>query len=73
MLTTLTTLLPTTGLLSWALITALCIWITVFVVIVGVALLHPRRSRRREARKLLDCHLPSTGSCDPPGEVTVGW
>ncbi|MEV3870630.1 TauD/TfdA family dioxygenase [Streptomyces sp. NPDC049906] len=34
------------------------IWITVYVVIVGVALLHPRRSRRREAREILDCHLP---------------
>ncbi|MEW1547843.1 hypothetical protein [Streptomyces tsukubensis] len=58
MLTTLTTLLPTTGPLASALITALYIWITVYVVIVGVALLHPRRSRRREAREILDCHLP---------------
>ncbi|MEU3597212.1 hypothetical protein ABZ714_00525 [Streptomyces sp. NPDC006798] len=58
MLTTLTTLLPTTGPLPWALITALYIWITVYVVIVGVALLHPRRARRREAREILDCHFP---------------
>ncbi|MFJ2211710.1 hypothetical protein ACIQVO_03360 [Streptomyces sp. NPDC101062] len=57
MITTLTSLLPTTSPLPWALITALCIWITVYVVIVGVALLHPRRSRRKEARKILDCHL----------------
>ncbi|MFD4998549.1 hypothetical protein [Streptomyces buecherae] len=58
MFTTLTTLLPTTGPLPWALITVLCIWITVYVVIVSVALCHPRCSRRREARKILDCHLP---------------
>ncbi|WP_228386336.1 hypothetical protein, partial [Streptomyces katsurahamanus] len=56
----------------WALITALCIWITVYVVIVGVALLHPRRSRRNEARKILDCHLLAPGPCDLPEEVTVG-
>ncbi|MEV3871631.1 hypothetical protein [Streptomyces sp. NPDC049906] len=56
MLTTLTGLLPTTDPLPWALIAALCIWITVYVVIVGVALLHPRRSRRKEARKILGCH-----------------
>ncbi|MHC3463717.1 hypothetical protein [Streptomyces flavovirens] len=42
----------------WVLITVLHIWITVYVVIVGVALLHPRRSRRREARQILNCHLP---------------
>ncbi|MFI8912822.1 hypothetical protein ACIGW4_14560 [Streptomyces sp. NPDC053513] len=35
----------------------LVVWITVYVVIVGVALLHPRRSRRREARQILDCRL----------------
>lgn len=56
--TALTALLPTTGPLLWALITVLYVWITVYVVIVGVALLHPRRSRRREARQILDCHLP---------------
>ncbi|MFG2402718.1 hypothetical protein ACGFR8_00025 [Streptomyces brevispora] len=33
------------------------IWITVYVVIVGVALAHPRRSRRVEARKILDCQF----------------
>ncbi|WP_103510065.1 hypothetical protein [Streptomyces sp. SM13] len=58
MLITFTDLLPATGPLPWALIAALYIWITVYVVIVGVALLHPRRSRRKEARKILDCHLP---------------
>ncbi|MEU2783652.1 hypothetical protein [Streptomyces sp. NPDC007110] len=57
MLMTFTDLLPTTGPLSWALITALYIWITVYVVIVGVALFHPGRSRRKAARKILDCHL----------------
>ncbi|MET8844860.1 hypothetical protein ACFVSX_28670 [Streptomyces rubiginosohelvolus] len=57
MLTALTALLPTTGPLLWGLITVLHIWITVYVVIVGVALLHPRRSRRREARQILNCHL----------------
>ncbi|MYR76383.1 MULTISPECIES: hypothetical protein [unclassified Streptomyces] len=57
MLTALTALLPATGPLLWVLITVLLIWITVYVVIVGVALLHPRRSRRREARQILDCHL----------------
>ncbi|KUL65201.1 hypothetical protein AB0F32_30720 [Streptomyces albidoflavus] len=57
MLTALTALLPTTGPLLWGLITVLHIWITVHVVIVGVALLHPRRSRRREARQILNCHL----------------
>lgn len=57
MLTALTALLPTTGPLLWVLITVLHIWITVYVVIVGVALLHPRRSRRREARPILNCHL----------------
>lgn len=57
MLTTLTSLLPTTGPLPCALITALYVWITVYVVIVGVALAHPRRSRRVEARKILDCHF----------------
>ncbi|MFE3485118.1 MULTISPECIES: hypothetical protein [Streptomyces] len=41
----------------WGLITVLHIWITVYVVIVGVALLHRRRSRRREARQILNCHL----------------
>ncbi|PWS51330.1 hypothetical protein DLE01_13150 [Streptomyces sp. FT05W] len=54
MLTTLTSLLPTTGPLPCALITALYIWITVYVVIVGVALAHPRRA---EARRILDCHV----------------
>lgn len=58
MLTALATPLPTTGPLLWALITVLCIRITAHVVIAVVALLHPRRSRRREARKILDCHLP---------------
>ncbi|MGW3012678.1 hypothetical protein ACWC9R_28115 [Streptomyces sp. NPDC001219] len=57
MLITFTDLFTTTGPLPWALITALHIWITVYVVIVGVALLHPRRSRRKEARKILDCHF----------------
>ncbi|MER8265697.1 hypothetical protein ABT007_16050 [Streptomyces griseus] len=57
MLTALTALLPTTGPLLWGLITVLHIWITVYVVIVGVALLHRRRSRRREARQILNCHL----------------
>ncbi|MCG7523068.1 hypothetical protein MHW47_01185 [Streptomyces sp. OfavH-34-F] len=57
MLTALTVLLPATGPLLCVLITVLLIWITVYVVIVGVALLHPRRSRRREARQILDCHL----------------
>ncbi|MDG9725258.1 MULTISPECIES: hypothetical protein [unclassified Streptomyces] len=57
MLTALTAPLPTTGPLLWGLITVLHIWITVYVVIVRVALLHPRRSRRREARQILDCHL----------------
>ncbi|MET8165712.1 hypothetical protein [Streptomyces sp. NPDC005329] len=57
MLMTFTDLLPTTGPLSWALITALYIWITVYVVIVSVALFHSGRSRRKEARKILDCHL----------------
>ncbi|MFI7392606.1 hypothetical protein [Streptomyces tendae] len=57
MLMTFTDILPTTGPLSWALITALYIWITVYVVIVGVALFHPARSRRKAARKILDCHL----------------
>ncbi|MFJ1957787.1 hypothetical protein ACIOGT_32420 [Streptomyces microflavus] len=57
MLTALTALLPTTGPLLWVLITVPYIWITVYVVIVGVALLHPRRSRRREARQILNCHL----------------
>ncbi|GHE98305.1 hypothetical protein E5082_24920 [Streptomyces griseoluteus] len=57
MLTALTALLPTTGPLLWVLIAVLHIWITVYIVIVGVALLHPRRSRRREARQILDCHL----------------
>ncbi|MEW2546238.1 hypothetical protein AB0910_10765 [Streptomyces sp. NPDC047002] len=57
MLTALTALLPTTGPLLWVLITILHIWITVYVVIVGVALLHPRSSRRREARQILGCHL----------------
>ncbi|MYQ70338.1 hypothetical protein GTY78_04605 [Streptomyces sp. SID4934] len=57
MLTALTDLLPATGPLLWVLITVLLIWITVYVVIVGVALLHPRRSRRWEARQILDCHL----------------
>ncbi|MEY7974834.1 hypothetical protein ACMZ5E_12605 [Streptomyces rhizosphaericola] len=57
MLTALTALLPVTGPLLWVLITVLLIWITVYVVIVGVALLHPRRTRRREARQILDCHL----------------
>lgn len=57
MLTALTALLLTTGPLLWVPITVLHIWITVYVVIVGVALLHPRRSRRREARQILDCHL----------------
>ncbi|MFJ3844868.1 hypothetical protein ACIPV3_12445 [Streptomyces albidoflavus] len=57
MLTALTALLPTTGPLLWVLILVLHIWITVYVVIVGVALLHPRRSRRREARQILNCHL----------------
>ncbi|MFJ4879427.1 hypothetical protein ACIP93_30080 [Streptomyces sp. NPDC088745] len=57
MLTALTALLPTTGPLLWVLIPVLHIWITVYVVIVGVALLHPRRSRRREARQILNCHL----------------
>ncbi|MGW3586394.1 hypothetical protein ACWDM8_34295 [Streptomyces rubiginosohelvolus] len=57
MLTAPTALLPTTGPLLWVLITVLHIWITVYVVTVGVALLHPRRSRRREARQILDCHL----------------
>ncbi|WP_439811679.1 hypothetical protein [Streptomyces sp. P9-2] len=56
MLNTFTDLLPTTGPLPWALITALYIWITVYVV-VSVALLHPGCSRRKEARKILDCHL----------------
>ncbi|MFD9306018.1 hypothetical protein ACFWCB_25765 [Streptomyces sp. NPDC060048] len=50
-------LLPTTGPLPWALITVLYIWITVYVVIVGVALIHPRRFRRKEAREILGCHL----------------
>ncbi|MCS0637414.1 hypothetical protein NX801_17435 [Streptomyces sp. LP05-1] len=62
MLTTLTDILPATGPLPWALITALCIWITVYIVIVGVALFHPRRARRREARKILDCHFPLCGT-----------
>ncbi|MFK4868491.1 hypothetical protein ACI3K4_25120 [Streptomyces sp. CSMPJR101] len=57
MLMTFTDLLPTTGPLSWAPITALYIWITVYVVVVGVALFHPGRSRRKEARQVLDCHL----------------
>ncbi|MFJ6011302.1 hypothetical protein [Streptomyces sp. NPDC092952] len=57
MLITFTDLLPTTGPLPWALFTALYVWITVYVVIVSVALLHPRHSRRKEARKILDCHL----------------
>ncbi|KIX80012.1 hypothetical protein [Streptomyces koyangensis] len=57
MLTALTALLPATGPLLWVLITVLLIWITVNVVIVGVALLHPRRSRRREARQILGCRL----------------
>ncbi|MFJ1589140.1 hypothetical protein ACIOD0_02645 [Kitasatospora albolonga] len=57
MITTLTNLLPATSPLPWVLISALCIWITVYVVIVGVALFHPRRSRRKEARKILDCHF----------------
>ncbi|MFE3081904.1 hypothetical protein ACFXGM_00260 [Streptomyces albidoflavus] len=57
MLSALTALLPVTGPLLWVLITVLLIWITVYVVIVGVALLHPRRTRRREARQILDCHL----------------
>ncbi|MFD8972123.1 hypothetical protein [Streptomyces sp. NPDC059593] len=57
MLITFTNLLTTTVSPPWAVFTALCIWITVYVVIVGIALLHPRRSRRKEARKILDCHL----------------
>lgn len=57
MLAALTALLTATGPLLWVLITVLLIWITVYVVIVGVALLHPRRTRRREARQILDCHL----------------
>ncbi|BAG20121.1 MULTISPECIES: hypothetical protein [Streptomyces] len=57
-LTALTALLPAAGPLLWVLITVLCVRITVHVVIVVVALLHPRRSRRREARQILDCHLP---------------
>lgn len=57
MLITFTDIFPTTGPLPWALITALYIWITVYVVIVGVALLDPRRSRRKEARMILDCYL----------------
>ncbi|MEV8553238.1 hypothetical protein AB0L04_25920 [Streptomyces glaucescens] len=57
MLMTFTDLLPTTGPLSWALITALYISIIVYVVIVGVALFHPGRSRRKAACKILDCHL----------------
>ncbi|MFD5325368.1 hypothetical protein [Streptomyces sp. NPDC127092] len=57
MLITSTSLLPTTVPLPGVLFTALFIWITVYVVIVGIALLHPRRSRRKEARRILDCHL----------------
>ncbi|MFD6529768.1 hypothetical protein [Streptomyces sp. NPDC060184] len=57
MLTALTHLLPTTGPLPWALIGALYIRITVHVVLVGVALLHPRPSRRREARTVLGCRF----------------
>ncbi|MGW9343553.1 hypothetical protein ACWGR3_18500 [Streptomyces albidoflavus] len=57
MLSALTALLPATGPLLWVLITVLLTWITVYVAIVGVALLHPRRTRRREARQILDCHL----------------
>ncbi|MFE1749210.1 hypothetical protein ACFW88_01415 [Streptomyces anandii] len=56
MLIAFTDLFPTTGPLPWALITTLYIWITVHVVIVGVALLHPRRSRRKEACEILDRH-----------------
>ncbi|MER7050607.1 hypothetical protein [Streptomyces jumonjinensis] len=55
---TITLLPPLTGNPAWAVITLLCVWITVYVVIVAVALFHPRRSRRKEARKILDCHLP---------------
>lgn len=42
----------------------LCIWATAHVVIVGVALFHPRRSRREEARESLDCHLRQCGGAD---------
>lgn len=57
MLITFTDLFHSTGPLPWALITALYIWIIVYVVIVGVALLDPRRSRRKDARKILACHI----------------
>ncbi|MCX4635629.1 hypothetical protein HEP86_34960 [Streptomyces sp. RPA4-5] len=53
------TLLPplTCSPAAWAVVTLLCIWTTAYVVIVSVALLHPRRSRRKEARKILDRRL----------------
>ncbi|WP_328336977.1 hypothetical protein [Streptomyces violaceus] len=49
---------------AWTVVTLLCIWTTVYVVIVGVALFHPRHSRRKEAREILDCHLRQCGGVD---------
>ncbi|SMQ14683.1 hypothetical protein SAMN06272771_0989 [Streptomyces sp. Ag82_O1-12] len=60
-----TLLPPLTGTpAAWTVVTRLCIWTGVYVVIVGVALFHPRRSRRKEAREILDCHLSQCGGVD---------
>lgn len=71
MLTALTALLPTTGPLLWVLITVLHIWSTVYVVIVGVAPLHPAAPAGGKPVRSSTAISSSSGPCDPAGEVTA--